>query len=116
MCTCIFKSLSFSVNLSLYNAYAGFSGLQMIDSILWMMYNICLTNIQMSQSFLFDQDVPMRAAAKTEPEVPLTQKQQAEAGSLHERAAADGTDIYEAETNALGFRLAEYYDFCKVKY
>ena len=74
VCTCIFKSLSFSVNLSLYNAYAGYSGLQMIDSILWMMYNVCLTNIQMSQCFLFDQDVPMRAAAKTEPKVPLTHK------------------------------------------
>ena len=45
ICTCIFKSLSFSVNLSLYNAYAGYSGLQMIDSILWMMYNVCLTNV-----------------------------------------------------------------------
>ena len=83
----------------------------MIDSILWMMYNICLTNIQMSQSFLFDQDVPMSAAAKTEPKVPRTQKQQEAEGE-----AADGIDIYEAETNQLGFRLAEYYDFCKVKY
>ena len=38
------------------------------------------------------------------------------AGALEDAAAAENTDIYEAETNALGFRLAEYYDFCKVKY
>ena len=58
------------MNLSLYNAYAGYSGLQMIDSILWMMYNVCLSNIQMSQCFLFDQDASMSMAAKIDPENP----------------------------------------------
>ena len=111
---CIFKSLSFSINLSLYNAYAGFSGLQMIDSILWMMYNVCLTNVQMSQCFLFDQDAPMSAAAKTEPKMPQTLKQQSNA----QKKSYDHPElnIYEQETLKLGYSLAEYYNFCKTKY
>ena len=111
---CIFKSLSFSINLSLYNAYAGFSGLQMIDSILWMMYNVCLTNVQMSQCFLFDQDAPMSAAAKTEPKMPQTLKQQANAPN--KSYDHPQLNIYEQETLKLGYSLAEYYNFCKTKY
>ena len=96
MCTCIFKSLAFSINLSLYNAYAGYSGLQMIDSILWMTYNVCLTNVQMSQCFLFDQDVPMDCAAKTNEEPFVGRKKEDLTKSQSEQAPA--VSIYDTET------------------
>jgi len=114
MCTCIFKSLAFSINLSLYNAYAGYSGLQMIDSVLWMTYNVCLTNVQMSQCFLFDQDVPMDCAAKTNEESFVGRKKEDLTKSQSEKQPT--VSIYDTETEEVGYSVAEYYAFTRENY
>ena len=54
------------MSLSTFNFYAGFSGLQPIDSIFWLGYNLVITTVQMGVTFLLDQDVPMIYAAKTQ--------------------------------------------------
>ena len=52
------------MSLSTYNFYAGFSGLQPIDSVFWLGYNLVITTIQMGFTFIMDQDAPMMHAAK----------------------------------------------------
>jgi len=44
--------------------YAGFSGLQPIDSILWLGYNALITTVQMGFTFVMDQDAPMMHSAR----------------------------------------------------
>ena len=52
------------MSLSTYNFYAGFSGLQPIDSIFWLGYNLVITTVQMGFTFVMDQDAPIQHAAK----------------------------------------------------
>lgn len=54
VCTCIFKNIAFSVALTVFNFYAGCSGLQPIDSVFWMSYNLIITTFQMGWTFLLD--------------------------------------------------------------
>ena len=54
VCTCIFKNIAFSVALTVFNFYAGFSGLQPIDSVFWLSYNLIVTTWQMGWTFLMD--------------------------------------------------------------
>ena len=44
--------------------YAGFSGLQPVDSIFWLAYPTLITTWQMGWTFIMDQDAPMVHAAK----------------------------------------------------
>ena len=66
LCTCIFKSIALSVSLSVFNMYSGFSGLQNIESLLWICYNLLLTTWQMGWTFIMDQDACMACSAKVE--------------------------------------------------
>ena len=54
ICTCIFKNLAFSLSLSVYNFSAGFSGLQPIDSIYWLGFNLLIATFQMGWTFIMD--------------------------------------------------------------
>ena len=56
--------MAFSIALSTFNFYAGCSGLQPIDSIFWLSYNLIITTFQMGWTFLLDQDAPMYHSAK----------------------------------------------------
>lgn len=42
------------MSLSTYNMYAGFSGLQPVDSIFWVGYNALITTLQMGSTFVLD--------------------------------------------------------------
>lgn len=57
--------------LTCYNFTAGFSGLQPIDSIFWLSYNLIVTTWQMGWTFLMDQDAPMACAARIVDKNPL---------------------------------------------
>ena len=46
--------MGFSVALSTFNMYAGFSGIQPIDSIFWLGYNALITTVQMGFTFIMD--------------------------------------------------------------
>ena len=74
MCTNIFKSVAFSTCLSVFNFYAGFSGLLPIDSIFWLSYSLVITTVQMGFCFVMDQDAPMIHAAKIVNRHPLLDK------------------------------------------
>ena len=50
--------------LTIFNFYAGSSGLQPIESVFWLSYNLLLTVWQMGWTFLLDQDAPMIHSAK----------------------------------------------------
>ena len=50
--------------LTTFNFYAGSSGLQPIESVFWLSYNLLLTVWQMGWTFLLDQDAPMIHSAK----------------------------------------------------
>ena len=54
MCTDLFKSMAFSMTLSTYNMYAGFSGLQPLDSLFWLSYPVIITTFQMGWTFIMD--------------------------------------------------------------
>ena len=89
----------------------------MIDSILWMLYNVCLTNIQMSQCFLFDQDAPMSCAAKiNEDKITSPQDINTHYASPDRSMNISKISIYDQETADLGYSIAEYYHFCREEY
>lgn len=70
LCNCIFKNVAFATSLTTYNLFAGLSGMQPVDSIFWLGYNVITTTFQLGWTFLLDQDAPMIHAAKMEEENP----------------------------------------------
>ena len=54
ICTCLFKNVAFSSALTVFNFFAGCSGMQPIDSLFWLSYNIIITIFQMGWTFLLD--------------------------------------------------------------
>lgn len=110
------------MSLSTFNFYAGFSGLQPIDSIFWLGYNLVITTVQMGVTFLLDQDVPMIYAAKTQDRnAKLAELEAKKSGVKTEKNAKEEEqslheDIYAEEERKVTFNLAEYYLFSKQKY
>lgn len=43
ICACVFKSMTFSNMLWIYNVKAGFSGLQMLDDAFYALFNVLFT-------------------------------------------------------------------------
>ena len=63
-CHTIFKNMCISCALSIYNIWGGYSGLQQVEQIYWMMFNSNLTLISITFNFIFDQDLPFTKAAR----------------------------------------------------
>ena len=64
-CTCIYKSIAFSLMLVFANFRAGYSGLMMLDDVYYAFYNTSMTTIAMGMAMLFDQDSPFMCSADT---------------------------------------------------
>ena len=97
------------MSLSTYNMYAGFSGLQPLDSVFWLGYSVLITTFQMGWVLIMDQDAPMVHAAKVVNHHPKLEKFVKEKPSK----TANKVDIYKEETLNLGFNIADYYLFSK---
>ena len=108
LCTCVFKNVALSMSLSTYNFFAGFSGLQAIDSIFWLQYNLVITTIIMMVTFVMDQDVPMAHAAN------MVDNNTGKPDSLPTKD--NSKEIYEEECKKLGFNISDYYLFAKKSY
>ena len=78
-----------------------------------MTYNVCLTNVQMSQCFLFDQDAPMDCAAKVNDESCAEKRRIAKHGRPE---STSKVSVYDTETEQVGYNIAEYYGFCRENY
>ena len=117
LCTNLFKSVAFSMSLSTYNFYAGFSGLQPIDSVFWLGYNLVITTIQMGFTFVMDQDAPMIHAAKVVNRNALLDNYNARKHGQPVLPTEDkAKDIYAEESQNLRYNIADYYLFSKVYY
>ena len=116
LCTCIFKNIAFSTSLSTYNFFAGFSGLQPIDTVFWLWYAVCITTVQMGMTFILDQDVSMMHAAKVVNRSQTLDEYEAKKTGNPIPPEDKSKDIYEEEERKIQFNLSDYYLFSKMKY